>query len=116
MSLLPGPYGPLLLRLLWLVRFALLVVLSPIEACACRGTARFRVVRLGGPRVRKVRGSAVDALHGRHVQMYRDSSIAPLLALRRRLEVAVDVLGEMILGGFTLHLFSGAYCSVGLHS
>ena len=34
--------------------------------------------------------------------MYRDSSIAPLLDLRRRVKILVDVLGNLIRGGFTL--------------
>ena len=34
--------------------------------------------------------------------MYRDSSVAHLLDLRRRLKVAMGVLGEMIRDGFTL--------------
>ena len=32
----------------------------------------FRVVRLGGPKVRKVRCNAVDLVDGRDVHMYRD--------------------------------------------
>ena len=52
-----------------------------------RGTARLRVVRLGGPKVRKVRGSAVDPADGGGIHLYRDSSTAPLLDLRRRLKV-----------------------------
>ena len=40
------------------------------------GVARFRVVRLGGPTVRKVQTNAVDPLDGGDVHMYRDSSIA----------------------------------------
>ena len=53
----------------------------------CRGLvlgrcgARFRVVRLGGLGVRKVRCNAVDSVDGRDVHMYRDSSVAPLLDL-----------------------------------
>ena len=34
--------------------------------------------------------------------MYRDSSIAPLLDLRRPLSVVMGVLGQMIRSGFTL--------------
>ena len=34
------------------------------ELVLSRGTARFRTVRLGGPRVPKVRGNAVDSLEG----------------------------------------------------
>ena len=52
-----------------------------------RGTARFRVVRLGGPKVRKVRSSAVDPADGVGVHLYRDSSTAPHLDLRRHLKV-----------------------------
>ena len=58
-----------------------------------RSTARLRVVRLGGPKVRKVRGSAVDPADGGDIHLYRDSSIAPLLDLRRRLKVVFDLLG-----------------------
>ena len=67
-----------------------------------RGAARFRVFRLGGPKVRNVRGSAVDPADGEHVHLYRDSSLAPLLDLRRRLKVVFDLLGGMIRDGFTL--------------
>ena len=44
-----------------------------------RGRALFKLVRLGGHRVRKVRGSAADAHDAAVVSLYRDSSIAPLL-------------------------------------
>ena len=66
-----------------------------------RGAARFRVVRLGGPKVRKVRGSTVDPAGGGDVHLYRDSSLAPLLDLRRRLKVVFDLLGGVIRDGFT---------------
>ena len=64
-----------------------------------RGTARFRVVRIGGP---WVRGVVLLTLLVGDVHMYRDSSIAPLLDLRRRLKVVGDVLGEMIRTGFSV--------------
>ena len=67
-----------------------------------RGTARLRVVRLGGLKVRKVRGNAVDPVDGRDFHMYRDSFIASLLDLRRRLKVVSDVPGDMLKNGFTL--------------
>ena len=67
-----------------------------------RGTARFRVVRLGGPKVRKVRGSAVDPADGGGIHLHRDSSTAPLLDLRRRLKVVFDILEGIIREGFTL--------------
>ena len=70
-----------------------------------RGAARFRVVRIGGPEVRKVRGNIVDPIDGRDVHLYRDSSIAPLLDLRRRVKVVGDVLGEMVRSGFSSSRF-----------
>ena len=62
-----------------------------------RGTDRFRVVHLGGPKVRKVRGNAVDPVDGRDVHMY-----VPLLDLRHRLKVVFDILSDMLRSGFTL--------------
>ena len=62
----------------------------------------FRVVRIRGLQVRKVRGNTVDPVDGRDVRTYRDSSVAPLLDLRRRLKVVGDVLGEMVRSGFSL--------------
>ena len=41
------------------------------------GRASFRVVRLGGHKVRKARGNAADAHDAANVFLYRDSSIAP---------------------------------------
>ena len=67
-----------------------------------RGTARFRVVRLGGPKVRKLRSSAVDPADGVGFHLYRDSSTTPLLDLRRRLKVVFDILGGILREGFTL--------------
>ena len=48
-----------------------------------RGTARFRVVRFGGPKVHKAGSNVVVAHDASDVFMKRDSSIAPLLDLRR---------------------------------
>ena len=67
-----------------------------------RGLVRCRVVRLGGLAVRKVRSNAAGPLDERDVHMYRDSSIAPLLDLRRRLKIVLGVLSGMIRGGFSL--------------
>ena len=47
-------------------------------------------------RLRKVRGNAVD------VFLYRDSSIAPLLDMRRRFKAVMDVLDAMIRSGVSL--------------
>ena len=77
-----------------------------------RGSALFRVVRLGGHQVRKARGNVADALDAADVFLYRDSSIAPLLDMRRRFKAVVDVLGAMIRSGFSLTV-GGAHCSIG---
>ena len=66
------------------------------------GTARIRVVRLGGPKVRKAQQSAADAHEGGDVFMYRDSSAAPLLDLRRRFKAVMDVRDAMIRDGISL--------------
>ena len=58
-----------------------------------RSSALFCVVRLGGHQVRKARANIVDALVAADVFLYRDSSIAPLLDMRRRFKAVVDVLG-----------------------
>ena len=65
-----------------------------------RGRACFRVVRLGGQKVRKVRDAA-------DVFLYRDSSVAPLLDVRRRFKAVVDVLGAMIRSGISLSRVGG---------
>ena len=57
-----------------------------------RSSALFRVVRLGG---HQVRNADADALDAADVFLYRDSSIAPLLDMRRRFKAVVDVLGAM---------------------
>ena len=54
--------------------------------------ACFRVVRLGGHMVRKVRGGDADAHNAAVVFLYRDSSIALLLDMRRRFKAVMDVL------------------------
>ena len=61
-----------------------------------RGSALFRVVRLGGPKVLKARGNAADAHDAADVFLYRDSSIALLLDMRRRSKAVMDVLGAMV--------------------
>ena len=67
-----------------------------------RGKARFRLVRLGGHRVRKVRGGAADAHGVADVFLYRDSSIASLLDMSRRSRAVLNVLDFMISHGVTL--------------
>ena len=66
----------------------------------CR--ASFRVVKLGGHKVRKARGFAADAHDAADVFLYRDSSIAPLLDLRRRLKAVMELVDAMIRYGVSL--------------
>ena len=81
-----------------------------------RGRASFRVVRLGGHRVRKARGNAADAHDAADVFLYRDSSVAPLLDMRRRFKAVMDVLDAMIRSGCLSFTVGGAHCSVGQDS
>ena len=52
--------------------------------------------------MKKVRSNAADALDAADVFLYRDSSIAPLLDMRRRFKAVPDVLGAMIQYGVSL--------------
>ena len=61
-----------------------------------------RVVRLGGPKVRKARRNAADGHKGGDVFMFRDSSTAPLLNLRPSIKAVMDVLDAMIRYGISL--------------
>ena len=67
-----------------------------------RGSALLRVVRLGGHQVCKARANVADALDAADVFLYRDSSVAPLLDMRRRFKAVVDVLGARIRSGISL--------------
>ena len=67
-----------------------------------RGSALFRIVRLGGPMVKRARGNAADAVDAADVFLYRDSSIALLLHMRRRFKAVMNVLGAMIGYGVSL--------------
>ena len=49
-----------------------------------RGSALLRSVQLGSPRVRRARSNVADAVDVADVFLYRDSSLAPLLDMRRR--------------------------------
>ena len=49
-----------------------------------------------------MRGNAADAVDGPDVFLYLDSSIAPLLDMRRRFKAVMDVLGAMIRCGVSL--------------
>ena len=67
-----------------------------------RGSAMFRVVRLGGHPVRKARGNVADVHDAADVFLYRDAFLAPLLDMRRRFKAVMDVLDAMIRSGISL--------------
>ena len=67
-----------------------------------RGCASFRIVKLGGHKIRKARGYAADAHDAADVFLYRDSSIAPLLDLRRRLKAVMELVDAMVRYGVSL--------------
>ena len=67
-----------------------------------RGVARMRTVRLGGPLVRSVKRSAVGDGEFDDVSLYRDSSAAPVLDLRRNLKAILDLLDSVIRFGASL--------------
>ena len=67
-----------------------------------RGEARFLFVRLGGHQVRKVRGNAADVHDAADIFLYRDSSIAPLLDMRRMFRAVLNFVDSMISHGVTL--------------
>ena len=62
----------------------------------------FGMFGLEGHKVRKVRSSAVDVHDVADVFLYRDSSIAPLLDMRRRFRAVMGVLDAMIRSGISL--------------
>ena len=81
-----------------------MVVLFPLVAWFLGEAARYSMLsRLVGLWFgRGVRGLAADAGYGPGVFLYRDSSIAPLLNLRRRFKAVMDVLGANIRCGVSL--------------
>ena len=75
----------------------------PVRGLALgRGVARFRTVRLGGPMVRSVRRSAIVDGDVLDVSLYRDSSAALVLDLRRNLKAILDLLDSIIRWGASL--------------
>ena len=67
-----------------------------------RGAALLRLVQLGGPRVRRARANAADALDAAEKFLYRDFSLAPLLDMRRQLKAVMELLDAMIRYGVSL--------------
>ena len=103
MFLVLGLSGLVLLRLHLLMHFGLVEVLSPLEGWFLdRGGALFKVVRFWRRTVRKARRNAADGHDAADVFSYRDSSIDPLLDMRRRFKAVMDVLGAMIQYGVSL--------------
>ena len=69
-----------------------------------RGSALFRVVRLGGHKDRKARGNVSDDGDAAGVFLYRDSSITRLLDMRRRFKAVLCVLDAIIRWVFLLRV------------
>ena len=78
------------------------------------------MVRLSKPKIHKARSNAADVHDAGDVFMSGDSSVAPLLDLRRRFKAVMDVLDSMIRNGVLLArsvepLFNGiGYSELGL--
>ena len=67
-----------------------------------RGMVRMRTARLGGPIVRSVRRNAADVGEVDEVSLYRDSSAAPVLDLRRKLKAVLNLLDAIVRCGASL--------------
>ena len=94
MSLGLGLSGLVLLRLL--LRMPIVFFWRSCPLISVWEMARFRLVRLGGHRVRKVRGNAACIHDAADAFLYRDPSIAPLLDMRRRFKAVMGVPDAMI--------------------
>ena len=88
-----------------------------------RGMVRIRTVRLGGPIVRSVRRNAADSGEFDDVSLYKNSSAAPVLDLRRKLKAILDLLDAIIRCGASLtravelsHLWDCVVCMGSLGS
>ena len=80
-----GLFGLGLLSLRLLMRLGSVVVLFLLRGWFLRrGGALLRMVQLAGPWVRRARANAADALDAADIFLCRDSSLAPLLDMRRR--------------------------------
>ena len=98
-----GLFGLVLLSLHLLMLIGSVVVLFLVRGLVLgRGRASFRVVTLGGHKIRKARDCAADAHDAADVFLYHDSSVAPLLDMRRRLKAVMELLDAMIRCGVSL--------------
>ena len=68
----------------------------------CRGSALFRVVRLGGHEVKKARGNVAEVDDAAGIFLCRDSSVGPLFDVRRRFKAVLCVLDAMFRWGVSL--------------
>ena len=66
------------------------------------GSALFRAVKVGGHKVRMARGNAADAHDAADVFSCRDSSIGPMLDMRRRFKAVMEFLDAKIRYGVSL--------------
>ena len=69
----------------------------------------FLVVRLGGDKVKKARGNVLDVDDVACIFLYRDSSLAPLLDMRRGFKAVLCVLDAMIRWGVSLARSVGSF-------
>ena len=67
-----------------------------------RGSALLSDGAIGRKRVRKLRNACVDPTLGSEVHLFRDASIAPVLALRSKLITVHSLLLSFTRGGFTM--------------
>ena len=78
-----------------------------------RGSAVLRVVQLGAPRVRRVRADVADALDAADVSSYCDSSVAPVLDMRRRFKAVMGCSWCHDSSWCLSFTVSGAHCTMG---
>ena len=103
MLLLLGQLGPMLQNMFyhvhsfWQEGQSHLVVWSLVGALLCS-----LIGFLGVKRVRKLRHTRVDPTLGSEIHLFRDTSLAPILALRSKLITVHSLLLSFTRGGFTM--------------
>ena len=81
-----------------------------------RGVARFRIVRLGGPKVRKARGNAADPLDGGDVCYVLGLLFCSSFGHEAPVKGCYGCVGWYAQEWYFLDPVFGAYCPVGLYS